>query len=222
MICHCIADIKARVPRIETPAFLGYVSVEDFYKVYGYACLYAALYKVKITDVTITFIESRYPRELIKHLEEVRGYRVEEKWDGIYIVSGDIMPIQIINSKALSAGDNMWLRDLSNELDIASIKKVIAEIDQQGIAPQLGAYIYAVYQANQFGIQEALQMSDVALTLDKIFEDAGLTAKWEAKGSEKKALKIAKTLLQKGWSVEETAETAELDIAAVQSLRASI
>jgi hypothetical protein len=53
-----------------------YVSVNDFYKVYGYACLYAALNKVEITDLTITFVESRYPKDLISHLKEVRVYHV--------------------------------------------------------------------------------------------------------------------------------------------------
>jgi hypothetical protein len=159
-----------------------YVSVGDFYKVYGYACLYAALNNAPITDLTITFIESRYPKDLIKHLMEVRGYQVDEKYDGIYIVSGDIMPIQIINSKKLSADDNIWLRDLNNELDIPSIKKITAEIERQGIAPKLRAYIYAILQANQLKRQEALEMSDETLTFIKFFEEAGLTDKWEARG----------------------------------------
>jgi hypothetical protein len=61
-----------------------YLSVEDFYKVYGYACLYAALNKVPVTDLTLTFVESRHPRKLLGHLREVLGYRVEEPWSGIY------------------------------------------------------------------------------------------------------------------------------------------
>jgi len=61
-----------------------YVSVVDFYKVYGYACLYTSLEKIPITDLTITFIESRYPEELLKHLKKERGYTVEENGHGIY------------------------------------------------------------------------------------------------------------------------------------------
>jgi hypothetical protein len=79
-----------------------YVSVEDFYLVYGYACLYVTLNKVSIQDLTLTFVESRYPRELITHLKEERGYTVEEKQPGIYTIKGDILPIQIIDSRKLS------------------------------------------------------------------------------------------------------------------------
>jgi len=49
-----------------------------------------ALNKVDIKDLTLTFVESRYPRELLAHLREERGYTVEEKLPGIYIVRGDI------------------------------------------------------------------------------------------------------------------------------------
>jgi len=64
-----------------------YVSVTDFYKVYGYACLYASLEKVPITDLTITFIESRYPEKLLDHLKNVRRYTVEETGHEIYNIN---------------------------------------------------------------------------------------------------------------------------------------
>jgi hypothetical protein len=67
-----------------------YVSVEDFYKVYGYACLYAAMNKVPITDLTISFAGSREPEALVKHLEGVRKYKVRRESGGIYRVEGDI------------------------------------------------------------------------------------------------------------------------------------
>jgi len=83
-----IASIFRKENIVEYKSPLDYVSVDDFYKVYGYACFYMALNKVDIKDLTLTFVESRYPRELLAHLREVRGYIVEEKMPGIYIVSG--------------------------------------------------------------------------------------------------------------------------------------
>jgi len=50
-----------------------YVSVGDFYKALGYACLYSALNNVSIDDMTLTFAGSRYPRELLAHLQSARG-----------------------------------------------------------------------------------------------------------------------------------------------------
>jgi hypothetical protein len=94
-----------------------YVSVADFYKVYGYACLYAYLEKVDITDISVSFMETRHPQKLLEHLREVRGYEITEKWPGIYHVSGDILPMQIIERKKLSADENLWLRNLGDDLD---------------------------------------------------------------------------------------------------------
>jgi hypothetical protein len=47
-----------------------HVSVADFYKAYGCACLYASLKGAPVTDITLTFVESREPRKLLKHFRE--------------------------------------------------------------------------------------------------------------------------------------------------------
>ena len=72
-------------------------------------------------------------------------------------------------------------------------------------------------------------MSSTELTLDEIFEEAGLVAKWEArgeekglaKGEEKKAAEIAKNMLRNGFSPEQTAELSGLDITKVKALSAA-
>jgi hypothetical protein len=50
-----------------------YVSVAGFYKVYGYACLYAYLEKVEMKDISVSFMETRHPQKLLEHLREERG-----------------------------------------------------------------------------------------------------------------------------------------------------
>jgi hypothetical protein len=67
----------------------SYVSIYDFYKVYGYACFYAWLNKVPITDITVTFVESRHPAKLLAHLEKLRGWTVEKRGAG-FILSKEI------------------------------------------------------------------------------------------------------------------------------------
>ena len=67
-----------------------YVSIADFYKVYAYACLYVSLEKIPITSLSISFVESHYPKKLLRHLRNIRGYAVEETASGIYTVKGDI------------------------------------------------------------------------------------------------------------------------------------
>ena len=79
-----IASIFREVNILEYKSPDKSVSVAEFYKVYGYACQYVYLEKVSITSLTISFIVSRCPERLFKHLREVRGYKVEENNPGIY------------------------------------------------------------------------------------------------------------------------------------------
>jgi len=145
-----------------------YISVKDFYKVYGYACQYIQLEENKdidISDLTLSFVESRYPQELIKHLTEKRNFTVEERCPGIYTVEGDIIPIQLIDSRKLSAEENLWLKELDNRLTALQIRRLAEEIWRLGNAAHIAAYINAVMQANQKSVEEMYKMSDSALTL---------------------------------------------------------
>jgi hypothetical protein len=192
-----------------------YLSINDFYKVYGYVSFYKALNNVDISSLTITFISSRYPRDLIKHLQDIRKCQIVEKWPGIYYISGDFFPIQIIQSKKLSGAENIWLKSLNNDLDFKQAGAILKE--GKGRA-SIGAYLYAILNANAQAAREVLKMSDGALTLDQVLEEAGLISKWEERGFEKGKQIVAENLLRKGWSIEETAEAAELDVASVRRL----
>jgi len=177
-----------------------YVSIENFYKVYGYACFYAYLNKAPITDLTITFIESRYPRKLVSHLKNTREFTVAETSAGIYTVSGDIIPIQIIDSRKLSADDNLWLRSLSDQLDSSEVMRIGGILARQAKTVNINAYRDAVVRANDKVIQEALEMTGVPKSYVEVFEKIGWTAKWEAKGearAEKRANKKWQTVVAK-------------------------
>jgi hypothetical protein len=195
-----------------------YVSVEDFYKVYGYACLYAYLTKTAITDLTITFVESRYPKDLIAHLTGVRGYNVEKTEKGIYTVIGDIVPIQIIDSKELSTTENLWLKDLNDGLDKSLARQIWIEIDKQGKAAQIGAYLEAIFNANVSIMREVSKLSDVALTMDKVLEEAGLTAMWEARGEEKGKVEVAKNAIKQGLPEDTIAAITGLDLETIRKI----
>ena len=199
-----------------------YVSVDDFYKVYGYACLYAYLKKVPITELTVTFIESHYPEKMIDHLKNVRGYTVEETGHGIYNIVGDILPIQIIDNRQLSAEENLWLKNLSNRLGVTELSRMYVEIIRLGKAVQIAAYVDTVMRANAGTLMEVIKMSDASITLEQVFEEVGWAAKWEARGEArgegKKALKIAKNMINQGYSFEEVVSTTQLDPEKVKAL----
>jgi len=61
---------------------------------YAYAGLYLNLNeKVDVNDITLTIVESRYPRDLIRHLTGEKNFTVEENSPGIYTVNGDVRKV---------------------------------------------------------------------------------------------------------------------------------
>ena len=105
---------------VEYKSPTDYLSVDDFYKVYGYACFYKSdvsnVDSISIEDLTITFVSMNYPRKLIRHLREIRKYQIHKVEKGIYYVYGDQIPIQILVTSQLDSSENLWLRSLTNNL----------------------------------------------------------------------------------------------------------
>jgi hypothetical protein len=173
-----------------------YVSVNTFYKAYAYACIYASQNRLPITDLTLTFVESRRPRDLLVHLRRVRGYRVEKTGPGIYTVVGDIIPIQIIDQRQLSEEENLWLKGLYDKLDVPEINRVAGAIERLGKSARVGAYWDTISRANAEKLKEALNMGRSTLTLEQVLEEAGLTAKWEARATERERAQFHREKLE--------------------------
>ena len=97
-----------------------YLSIDDFYKVYGYTCFYKAdtptVNQIEVNELTITFISRKYPKKLLRHLELERGFAIQKIESGIYYIVGDAIPIQFIVANKLSQTENLWLKGLTNQL----------------------------------------------------------------------------------------------------------
>ena len=96
------------------------LTINDFYKVYGYACSYKSdtgkVDEIKIGELTLTYVCYHYPRKLADHLRVHRDYGIEKADEGIYYIHGDILPMQLIIVSELSEENNLWLHSLTNEL----------------------------------------------------------------------------------------------------------
>jgi hypothetical protein len=218
-----IAAIFRKVNIVEYKSPRSYVSIKDFYKVYAYACIYSTLSKAvknkaDMDEMTLTFVSSRHSKELLAHLKEKRGYSVEKTGAGIYTVSGDILPIQIIDSRKLAEEENLWLKGLYNRLSAKEVQRIADEAEKQGKGARMKAYLKAVLSANAEVLQE-LPMNE---TLERVIKNAGLAAKWkaegEARGEAKKAAEVAQNMLKKGFTAEQAAELSGLDISKVRGL----
>ena len=96
------------------------LSIDAFYKVIAYACLYKSSAPKEnaydASDITITFIRQRYPRTLMAYLKK-NGYSITKHAAGIYYITSDTMfCIQRIVTRELASTDHIWLRSLQNNL----------------------------------------------------------------------------------------------------------
>jgi hypothetical protein len=202
----------------------GHLSVFDFYKTYGYACFYSALKKVPITDITLTFVVSHRPRLVLKHLEEQKGWRVEEAEKGIYSIVGDIMPVQVVVSHELEERENRWLTGLREGVPGLRISWMMEEIRRRDKALEAGAYLEAVINAN---VKEIKEMGRMTKKLEMALEEMGILPKWREKVAiaeqqaeeERRHLEdSARLLKQCGVSVETIAKTTGLPRKTVKQL----
>jgi len=164
-----IAEIFLKDNIVEYKSPSDYVSIKDFYKVCAYAYLYAAQERdAAITDMTITVVVSRYPRKLLSYLQNVLRYKVEERQNGVYTVSGAIVPMQIVNSRKLSEKDNIWLKSLNNgigSVDVWNIEEAAMRTKKKALVE---AYIDVVLRANPNILTEAYKMRRRAPTLEEV------------------------------------------------------
>ena len=161
-----------------------YLSVKDFLKVYAYANLYAAITpSVELSDLTLTFIENRHPRKLLEYLVNTRHYKTEEISKGIYFISGDYIPIQIIESKKLSESENLWLKSLTNDLEVQSMSAILEKRNQRIDGGFPGAYFEILLRANPEIFLEVYRMETA--TFEEVFTEAGIIPQWIERGIER-------------------------------------
>ena len=135
------------------------LSVDDFYKVYGYTNFYKAdtgkVNEIPIQELTITLVSKRYPRELIRHLKEVRHYTIDNPEEGIYYVIGDVLPIQILVTNRLSPEKNLWLYSLTDTLKDMSVTRQLLEDYKKNKEDQLyQAVMEIIVKANENRLKE--------------------------------------------------------------------
>jgi hypothetical protein len=97
------------------------MSIDDFYKTVGYACLYKGYGKtvnqIPSDEITVTMIRAAHPREMFLTLEK-EGHEIEERYPGIYYVTNNLpFPVQVIVTKELGRENHSCLRILTDNAD---------------------------------------------------------------------------------------------------------
>lgn len=141
------------------------LSVDDFYKVYGYACFYKSDVKtaesVDMDELTITFACHRYPAKLFRHLREKRKFQIRKVEEGIYYIIGDYLPIQILLLNRLPEKENLWLRNLTDHLSgEEQAERLVKEYWNHKDNTLDQAVMDIIIRANRKQFEEAKNMCD--------------------------------------------------------------
>ncbi len=141
------------------------LSINDFYKVYGYACIYQSdtnkVKEIDPEDLTLTFVCSHYPRDMIQHLERIRGIRTEFQGAGIYYLKGDPIPMQILIAPKLSDKENYWLQSMRTDLQAGEeIRKLMCEYEKHRKSKDYAAVMDLITRANWEQMEVEKKMCD--------------------------------------------------------------
>ena len=129
-----------------------YISVNDFYKVTGYACVYQSdtrkVLEIPPEELTITLVCSHFPRELVQHLKKRYQAVVWEEFQGIYYVKGLMFPMQILVTNRLSKEEYIWLGRLRGGLEVTEIEPLAREYKSNQEDPLYQAVMDLIVRAN--------------------------------------------------------------------------
>jgi hypothetical protein len=132
------------------------MSIDDFYKAVGYACIYKSLGRtvdaIPASELTVSLFRETYPREMIQALKK-QGAVIEEKFPGIYYVKGLVsFATQIVVTGQLSREMHSSLRVLSKAAQAEDIKIFLEEAEAMklpGDRNNISAVLRVSVDANQ-------------------------------------------------------------------------
>jgi hypothetical protein len=158
------------------------LSVWDYNKVAGgYAMLYSAFERVLEQDITVSFVVTPKPEKLFEHLIIKRNFTITEPNPGIYYIEGDAFPVQIIETKKLTAKENVFLKNLRSTLTQNEVIEVLDAKQKYGSLDKVDIYLSRVLDANISVFEEVLAMSSAAVreVLDRHILKHGVPASIE-------------------------------------------
>ncbi len=175
-----------------------YLSIDDFYKVYGYACFYKAdtthVDDIKAEDITVSYVSKVYPHKVIKYLEKELFLEVKKIEQGIYYVYGLCFPVQFIITSRLTEEENLWLHCLTDDLNNPKqAEKLLQEYETHRHENLYQSTMNIIIDANEEIFKEGQNMCEALLrisreNLKEEFEER--EARGEARGKEETLLSL--------------------------------
>ena len=182
------------------------LSIDTVFKANAYAMLYKAYADevdgIKIDDITVTLTRLGYPRNAMKALAE-QGYAIEEKNQGIYMVTGRaILPTQIIVISRLKEELHFWITKLRKSITKEQILQVLKkgkELNEKKIDLYIGPLINVLADANRKAMDKIREEEpDMGNYFRELYKD-DLEKQWNdgvAKGEEIANIKNIRNLME--------------------------
>lgn len=143
------------------------LTIDDYYKTVGYACLYKGLGEsvdlIPADELTISIFRESCPREMFKAMKKM-GLEIEERYPGIYYISGKqaLFDTQIVVTKQLEKETHRTLRVLSKhvqEEDVRAFVEKAGKMTEPGDRNNIDAVLQVSVSANR-EIYEAIRRCD--------------------------------------------------------------
>jgi hypothetical protein len=204
---HNLVEYKS--PADKAPTF------EVFSKLMGYAWIYAAQEKVKISDMTATLICAVTPKKLLKILKDDFDYELLEKYDGVYyIIQKGVAAEKSLAIQIMTQSSELLLQALDKKpLDEAAADKVaefIAALDKENMN-KLSCWLKALAPKNAKIISERMvrNMTKTDKVYLEVLESLGHAERLRQEGRQEGALKVIE-LLEKGYSLTDAKKKLKL------------
>jgi len=188
----------------------------DYNKVVAYALLYSSFTPATVSDITVSFVVTVHPRELLKYLKDERGFTIRTTGDGIYYIDGDTFIVQILESKLLPPNENLFLRNLRSNLSTDDVTKTAEAYKKLKPFEKKNVYWDRLIQANQEAFKEAMNMMSSAVK--ELFFEVAERDGWLTDRDFEKAKSIAKEMLSDGESIEKIVKWTKLPYETVTGL----
>jgi hypothetical protein len=178
------------------------MSIDDYFKAVGYACLYKGLGEtvnaVPAEELTVSLVREIYPREMIEKLKAL-GATIEQRFPGIYYVHGMVLfDTQIVVTSELTKKLHSSLRVLSKKADKDDVRNFLQEIEyfhEPGDKNNADAVLEVSVAANHDVyemIKEELTMGKALRALMKDEFEAELAKQLDVEVAKKVDIEVAK------------------------------
>ncbi|WP_310601685.1 3-isopropylmalate dehydrogenase [Anaerosporobacter sp.] len=147
-----IAHIFRKWNILEYKSPTDYVSIDDVYKVNGYACILKsdadAVDEIKFQELSITFVCSTITQNVFQHMEAERKYQITKYENGIYYLLKDgEIPIQFIILDELDA-EHKWLVALTDQITKEMLHSLVIDYREVDKNEYKEAILEVVLKAN--------------------------------------------------------------------------